>query len=190
MCEHAPSTITKYAATFERFKTWCQDVGVSHLPASNDHVALYMVELLLSATSTAPVDAARAAIAWAHRKVCLPSPTESVLVQQTAQGCHRLLARPANKKRPLSMDLLRQLVEKFDTPEISLMHLQMLALVTLGFRGFMRWDDMSRLCVANVEISGQHMTVMLESRKNDQFREGHLVYCKLSDVCRRHHGGL
>ncbi|XP_065198970.1 uncharacterized protein LOC135830672 [Sycon ciliatum] len=186
MCEHASSTVTKYSQTFDRFVQWCRRVQVNYLPASADHVALYLVELLSAASSSAPISSAVSAIAWAHRKVCLPSPTDTPLVGQTILGCQRLLARPAHKKTPITMAQLRQLVCTFDRPRLSLMHLQMLALITLGFRGFMRWDDMSRLKVTNIEVNSQHMTVFLDSRKNDQFREGHLVpisRCPDRSVC-------
>ena len=70
---------------------------------------------------------------------------------------------------------IQQLVQDFDQPNMTLQHLQMICLILLGFRGFMRWDDMRRIQVNNVEVSAQHMTVFVESRKNDQFREGHLI---------------
>ena len=173
--EHAPATVDKYSQTFERFRRWCRETEIQALPATSEHVALYLVELMLAAESSAPVDAAYSAINWAHRKACMDSPCQSTLVAQTVQGCHRLLAKPAHKKRPLTMDQIKVLVRHFHRPDLSLVHLQMLTLVLPGFKGFMRWDDMARLRPENINITGQHMTVFLESRKNDQFREGHLV---------------
>ena len=118
---------------------------MSSLPASSGHTALYMVELLLSAETSAPVDAACVAITWAHRRACLRSPCDAALVRQTLLSRHRLLARPAQKKKPMPMSQIEQLVSHYDQPCISLLHLQMVTLILLGFHGFIRWDDMARL---------------------------------------------
>ena len=67
--EPAPSTVEKYSRSFDRFQDWCLSVEVTALPASAEHVTLYLVELLLAAESSSPVDSAVAAINWAHRHV-------------------------------------------------------------------------------------------------------------------------
>ena len=53
MHEHALSLVKKYSQAFDRFHVWCRGVGVSSLPASSDYTALHMVELLLSAETSA-----------------------------------------------------------------------------------------------------------------------------------------
>ena len=150
-------------------------MGVSYLPAAPEHVALYLVDIGLQAATAAPIEAASCAIKWAHRKACLAIPTEHALVSQTVKASQRLLARPAAKKKVLTLAVLERLCEKFGGESAPLKYVQMLCLLSLGFKGFLRWDDMARLTVANVEFFECSMTVFIASRKNDQFREGHLV---------------
>ena len=54
----------------------------------------------------------------------------------------------------------------------SIADLQAAALFALGFFGFLRWDDLSRLTPENLVFTPTHLTIFLEKRKNDQFREG------------------
>ena len=79
------------------------------------------------------------------------------------------------RRRSLHWQFLERLCEKFGRETAPLKYVQMLCLLSLGFKGFLRWDDMARLTVANVEFFECSMTVFIASRKNDQFREGHLV---------------
>ena len=54
----------------------------------------------------------------------------------------------------------------------SLPDLQTLVLITLGFFGLFRWDELSNLKVEDVISNPDHMAIFVEKRKNDQFREG------------------
>ena len=66
----------------------------------------------------------------------------------------------------------------------SLDDLQTLTLITLGFVGFLRWDDLIQLTTGDVFYK-DHAAVFLEKRKNDQNREGSWVYIASfgSDYC-------
>ena len=54
----------------------------------------------------------------------------------------------------------------------SLPDLQTLVLITLGFYGLFRWDELSNLKAEDVIFHPDHMAIFVEKRKNDQFREG------------------
>ena len=102
MHEHAYSTQKKYIKAFKRFQ-WCRAMGVSYLPAAPEHVALYLVDIGLQAATAATSEAASCAIQWAHHKACLAIPTEHALVSQTVKASQHLLARPAAKKKVLTL---------------------------------------------------------------------------------------
>ena len=51
----------------------------------------------------------------------------------------------------------------------------------LGFFGFLRWDDLSRLTVDNLQFEDSHLAIFLAQRKNDQFRQGSWVFIARSD---------
>ena len=46
-------------------------------------------------------------------------------------------------------------------------------MATLGFAGFLRWDDLSQIKACDIDFHLNFMKIFLEKRKNDQFREGH-----------------
>ena len=48
--------------------------------------------------------------------------------------------------------------------------------MSLGFAGFLRWDKVHRLRKQDLHFYSGHMAVFMESRKTDQFREGHWVF--------------
>ena len=50
--------------------------------------------------------------------------------------------------------------------------IQVAALFALGFFGFLRWDDLSKLTVDNLQFADSHLAMFLVQRKNDKFREG------------------
>lgn len=59
--------------------------------------------------------------------------------------------------------------------------IQVAALFALGFFGFLRWDDLSKLTVDNLQFADSHLAIFLVQRKNDQFREGSWVFIARSD---------
>jgi len=46
---------------------------------------------------------------------------------------------------------------------------QVAALFALGFFGFLRWDDLSRLTVDNLQFADTHLAIFLTQRKKDPF---------------------
>ena len=65
------------------------------------------------------------------------------------------------------------------------MDLQVAALFALGFYGFLCWDGLSSLTPDKSSFVPLHLTVHLERRKNDQFREGSrvLIARSVESVC-------
>ena len=61
---------------------------------------------------------------------------------------------------------------------------QVAALFALGFFGFLRWDDLSRLTVDNLQFADTHLAIFLTQRKKkkDQFRNGSWVFIARSDI--------
>ena len=53
---------------------------------------------------------------------------------------------------------------------------QVAELFALGFFGFVRWDDLSRLTVENLRFADTHLAIFLTQRKNEQFPNGSGVF--------------
>jgi len=175
MGDRAASTVRKYAGAYRRWNLWAQAHHLVALPASPVAVACYFLFLASTARSPSPVSSALQGIDWAHRHAGLPCPGDHPVARQTADGLRRQLARPARKMQPLRHDQLLLLVEHFGGPLCRLVDLQMLCLIVLGYHGFFRWDDLHQIRLSDLRISPGYISVFLEQRKNDQFREGHLI---------------
>ena len=147
-----------------------------YLPADGSHLALYLTHLTKISSSPSPVNAAACAVAWVHRKACLPNPVTHPLVSQVLGSARRLLARPTHRKQPLRLKHVKQLLSKFGGHRVELPDLQTLTLIVLGFVGFFRWNDLSNIRVENLHFHSLFASIILQQRKNDQFRNGQTVY--------------
>ena len=104
------------------------------------------------------------------------SPTDHTLVKQLVSSAHRMLGSLAvNRKLPLLRSYLKMLIEKYKFASMDF--LQILTLITLGFVGFLRWDDLINLNISDLSLCDNHLAIFfLEKPKNDQFREGSWIF--------------
>lgn len=174
--DRAPATNKKYLQAFARWARWASSFNIQSLPAKAANICLYFVYLAQSARTASPIKSAFYGIAWAHEKAGLPDPTWSPLLQQTKHGLERMLAHNPDKKLPLLASHVRQIVGRFIDPTTDLDILQTVTLITLGYASFLRWDELHRMVFSDVSFFEAHMSIFVESRKNDQFREGHWVF--------------
>ena len=105
----APSTSSKYSSTYNRWKSWARDHGLSALPASPFHFTLYLRHLVTEAKTASSLESAVHTIAWIHQLGGEPSPTEHPLVKSILAGAQHLLAHHTTKKEPISVPQLEQL---------------------------------------------------------------------------------
>ena len=89
----------------------------------------------------------------------------------------QILARQAKCKEPLSSVLAWKVVSPPEKGDLG--DLQLAALFSLGFFGFLRWDDLHHLSVDSFYLTDSHVAISLEKRKNDQFHEGSWVFVAL-----------
>ena len=106
----APCTSYKYSSTYNRWKSWARDHGLSAFPASPFHFALYLRDLMTEAKTASPLESAVHSIAWFHQLGGEPSPTEHPLVKSILAGAQRLLAHHTTKKEPITISYQSQLV--------------------------------------------------------------------------------
>ena len=97
------------------------------------------------------------------------------MTKQLIRAGQRILGcATAKGKHPLKVEHLKALQDKFGYA--SLDQLQTVTLATLGFAGFLRWDDLSQIKACDIEFHQGFIKIFLEKRKNDQFREGSWIY--------------
>ena len=97
------------------------------------------------------------------------------MTKQLIRAGQRILGcATAKGKHPLKVEHLKALQDKFAFA--SLDQLQIVTLATLGFAGFLKWDDLSQIKTCDIEFHRGFIKIFLEKRKNDQFREGSGIY--------------
>ena len=138
-------------------------------------LSLYLIELLESANSVAPIEAAVYGIRWAHSLAAIPSPTDHGVVKAAADGCKRLLAKPKNPKDPVPVDIFVKLVSTLGGSDADLHNLRFLVLCLVGFAGFMRISELLKIKMKDVKIFDIHMSITLPKRKNDSSEKAMLL---------------
>ncbi|CAL8472192.1 g11734 [Coccomyxa elongata] len=125
----ATSTWKRYTPMWDRFKQWCQGSGVSFLPAEPLIVALYLLMLMQIAGSFNTIK----------------------------EAAKRVLHAGVNKKEPLTWDAVVQIAQKALEPAPTLKQLLIATIISVGFCGFFRYDDLSKITVDLVVIYRSHM---------------------------------
>ena len=176
LASKAPNTLSKYRLAWQQWQRWSTRFPtVSRFPAKPFEVALYLRELLNTATNIAPIHAAVYGIHWAHQAAGVSSPTDHEFVKATVEGCRRLLAKPIRPKDPLPVTVFPNLVASLGGPEATLDQLRLLVLCLVGYAGFMRISELLQVKIKQITFHDSHMSIEVPKRKNDQYRQGHVI---------------
>ena len=70
------------------------------------------------------------------------------------------------------LEILKDLVDKFATPEASLSNTRVVTICLIGFAGFLRFSEIASLKEADVHLFPDHLELFIESSKTDQYRDG------------------
>jgi len=120
------------------------------------------------------VNSAVYCVSWVHKKSGYQEPSEYLAVKQVVDAARQILARPAECKEPLSSVLVQKVISHLENGNLG--DFQLAALFSLGFFGFLRWDDLRHSSVDSFYFADSHVAIFLEKRKNDQFRKGSGVF--------------
>ncbi|GAQ88451.1 reverse transcriptase [Klebsormidium nitens] len=173
----APGTYRLYAGPWRRYKDWCQKKGVSALPSNPLQVALYMMKLLRTANTPAPLKTFSGAVYFNHTSAGLPSPTNHPLVRMAREAARRIKIAGLNQKRPFLASQIRRLFDLWGSPSASLYQLMKLASVTLCYVSLFRYDDLVAIQWQHVKFVGSsHMEIFIPDSKTDQYRTGDTVF--------------
>jgi integrase len=134
-------------------------------------VALYLTDLA-EAAKTSTIARRLAAIAQAHRAVGVPSPTDDPSVKAVWAGIRRVHSTAPDRSAPLTVDLLRRVVEALPS---DLASDRDRALVLVGFAGALRRSELVALDVADVEERREGLVVRVRRSKTDQEAAGRQV---------------
>ena len=171
MKSRADSTIKKYLYAFQRWREWVKEKPeITAFPVQWHQFALYLQYLANEVKSKAAVEEVLNAASWAMQSA-LEGSHSAPIIQATVAGLQRLLAKLTTKKEPITLDLLRQMVQTSGTPP-SLVESRLLAICLLAFSAFLRIDEVISIRCCDIKFEKDYMSIHLMSSKTDQYRQG------------------
>ena len=160
---------------WQRWKRWAvQFPEIASFPVKPFEFPLYIRELVDTADSIAQIEAAVYGVRWAHNMAAIPSPTDHAFVKATLEGCKRL-AKTINPKEPISTDVLSKLVLSQGGSDAEIDKLRFLVLCLVGFASFMRISEFLKEKIRDVQFHDTQLSISVPKRKNDQYRQGHVI---------------
>jgi site-specific recombinase XerD len=182
------NTARAYRSDFADFQAWCDQLGVSALPAAASTVALYLTARASSLT-VATLGRRLAAIRTAHTLANLDVPAGGEL-KATWAGIRRAHGRPGAPKAALVMGDVREVIAA--TPD-TLQGLRDRALLLIGFGGALRRSELASLELdargagpVRVRFVDGGLEIHIDRSKGDQLGRGAVVavpYGRNPDSC-------
>jgi site-specific recombinase XerD len=161
-----------YASDFRIFVAWCGEHGKEALPATIETVAAYLAAGADGGLSVSTITRRAAAIAYAHRKSGLDSPTASEAVKAVLRGIRRGLGAAIDRKSPATAAVVASMLRRI--PE-SLTGQRDRALLSIGFAAALRRSELVALDVSDLERTPEGVIVHIRQSKTDQEAVGHSV---------------
>lgn len=176
-------TADTYSIYVNQFHAFCEKRGVPALPAAPatvGHFLRYLHEERGLARNTTNV--AASAIASEYKLTGLQSPTQSELVKATKAVLARK-AKPAKQKEPLTLELLRRMVEDakegdwIDARDNFMLALLLAAMLRESEEMALKADDVwvEEWQEADWKENKEVLFVFVEKSKTDQERNGHTI---------------
>ena len=158
-------------------------MGSRHiLPAQVFSFALYLVSLIQTASTPSPVITAFYSFKWVHDISDMKSPTDSKIVINVLEAAKRILAKPKNKKEPISVEILMSMYKRLYRFR-HLKNQRIICACLLGYAGFMRSSEILNIQVADIVFDQTFMAVFIESSKTDKYRDGSWIMISKTGTC-------
>ena len=180
----AESTKQKYENAWEKWESWCKRYPESvAIPGSPFFVALYINDLVLEDCKVGTLDAAAAGIRYGHVIAGLPNPMEHIFVKTALEGAKRIVGKNTVKrqKEPVTSDMVKAIVDIYER-SANLIHQRFVIACLLGFAGFLRISELLEIHVGDITFDKECMKIVIPKSKNDQDREGHVVYISRTET--------
>ena len=159
----ADNTVKKYTTYFTAWERWAAGFQeVEAVPASDKHIALYLVSLLQQGSSCHVIDSVVYGVRWVHRIRGYPDPTQS-LSRNVLECAKRIVRPPKHPKEPLTPSMLHSIYKSIGAFNSDLLNLRKFTLLRVSYdAGFLRFDEASHLRKGDFKFFTTHMTMFIE----------------------------
>jgi integrase len=166
------NTYAKYNCYYQKWVKFITNKGGKSLPASDIHVALYIIEMLENKCSHNVISTTYYAIKWFHELHGYKYEA-GPYVSNLIQTAKRMPKTQVVRKDPISPEMLIELCKSLEhnndlavTRDLSIM---------LSYAGFLRYDEVSNIKFSDVVFEDTHLSIKIRKSKTDQFRDGNTV---------------
>ena len=99
------------------------------------------------------------------------TPTKSAAAKLTLQSLQRQLARPVQKKKPITAEILAAIVSDAKQSN-SLADLRLATACLLSYAGFLHFDELIQIKTQEIHMYDGYMTIAIPRSKTDQLCSG------------------
>jgi len=163
--QHAAATRKAYASDFQIFEAWCEERGLSALPALAATVATFIAAQSRDGAKPSTLSRRVAAIRYVHAASGHATPTSSEAVKATLKGIRRSCGVAPHRKAPATAERVLQMVRFAPN---TLQGARDRALLLLGFAGAFRRSELAALEVRDLEFVAEGLRVTIRRSKTDQ----------------------
>ena len=123
------------------------------------------------------LDSAASGIRYGHVVAGFPNPMEHPFVKTAVEGAKRIVGKNTVKrqKEPVTSDMIKSIVDTYEESG-NLIHHRFVIACLLGFSGFLRISELLEIHVGDIDFEDDCMRILIPKSKNDQVREGHILY--------------
>ena len=100
----------------------------------------------------------------------------STLCRNILEAAKRTCKKPVQKKEPITIAEIKKIYYVFGGRSCSLLNLRTIAIILIGFSGFMRYSEISDLKRCDFKFQDTHMEIFIGKSKTDMYRDGQCVF--------------
>lgn len=164
------NTRRTYADGWQAFEEFCDEEGLSALPADPHVVVAFMEHLAVSGYAYNTIESRLTAIGAVHHQQKLENPCNSDPVRRQRKNLRRTMDTTGDGKKPLLLKHIDQILEVID--DTSLQGVRDRALLLVGFAGAFRRSELRSINVGDIETVKGGKIIRLRQSKTDQDGEG------------------
>lgn len=104
-------------------------------------------------------------INWIHSQASCINPCGEQFLKLTLECGKRILAKPVNKKEPITIDILIKLKEEYQKDPDNALKLRVFLMCLLGFSGFLRFSELSNIRLCDIKWKYAYIEIYIPKSK-------------------------
>lgn len=165
------NTRRAYRTDWKFFALWCDERGLSSLPATPSTISCYLIFLSKTHKSSS-IERKLLSIKQAHNYAGHPLDKNDNVIKDTLKAIKNTIGTSQVRKSPIVIDDLRKMVQSCDD---SLIGKRNRALLLIGFGGAFRRSELASLKMEDIHLSKHGLEITLRKSKTDQEGKGEII---------------